>query len=56
MAPRLLEHYRTEIVEKLTTEFSYQNVNQVPKIEKVVINIKTFSDGHAPPDRVLAGV
>lgn len=24
--------------------------------EKVVINIKTFSDGHAPPDRVLAGV
>lgn len=24
--------------------------------EKVVINIKTFSDGHAPPDRVLVGV
>lgn len=24
--------------------------------EKVVINIKTFTDGHAPPDRVLAGV
>jgi glyoxylate reductase len=21
--------------------------------EKVIINIKTFSDGHAPPDRVL---
>jgi glyoxylate reductase len=21
--------------------------------EKVLINIKTFSDGHAPPDRVL---
>ena len=21
--------------------------------EKVVINIKTFTDGHAPPDRVL---
>jgi glyoxylate reductase len=21
--------------------------------EKVVLNIKTFSDGHAPPDRVL---
>ena len=39
MAPRLLERYRTEIVEKLTTEFSYRNVNQVPKIEKVVINM-----------------
>jgi large subunit ribosomal protein L5 len=39
MAPRLLERYRTEIVEKLTTEFSYQNVNQVPKVEKVVINM-----------------
>jgi glyoxylate reductase len=24
--------------------------------EKVVINIKTFADGHAPPDRVLVGV
>lgn len=24
--------------------------------EKVVINIKTFADDHAPPDRVLAGV
>lgn len=24
--------------------------------EKVVINIKTYADGHAPPDRVLVGV
>jgi glyoxylate reductase len=22
--------------------------------EKVIVNIKTFVDGHAPPDRVLA--
>ena len=24
--------------------------------EKVIINIKTFVDGHAPPDRVLANL
>jgi glyoxylate reductase len=24
--------------------------------EKVIINIKTFIDGHAPPDRVHAGM
>jgi len=24
--------------------------------EKVIINIKTFADGHAPPDRVIAGL
>jgi glyoxylate reductase len=24
--------------------------------EKVIINIRTFTDGHAPPDRVLVGV
>ena len=24
--------------------------------EKVIINIRTFTDGHVPPDRVLVGV
>jgi glyoxylate reductase len=24
--------------------------------EKVIINIKTFADGHRPPDRVLAAM
>jgi glyoxylate reductase len=24
--------------------------------EKVIINIKTFADGHRPPDRVLEGM
>jgi glyoxylate reductase len=23
--------------------------------EKVIINVKTFTDGHRPPDRVLPG-
>ncbi len=39
MTPRLLERYRSEIVPKLQGEFSYQNVHQVPRVEKVVVNI-----------------
>jgi len=39
MMPRLLERYRSDIVSKLRTEFSYQNVHQVPKLEKVVLNV-----------------
>ena len=39
MAPRLLERYRSEVVEKLSKEFGYQNVHQVPRLEKVVVNM-----------------
>ena len=39
MQPRLLERYKSEVVPKLTDEFSYKNVNQVPKLTKVVVNI-----------------
>ena len=39
MTPRMLERYRSEIVPKLRTEFSYKNVNQVPRVEKVVVNV-----------------
>ncbi|MDJ0865147.1 MAG: 50S ribosomal protein L5 [Myxococcota bacterium] len=39
MRPRLLERYRSEIVGKLSEEFSYGNVNQVPRLEKVVVNM-----------------
>ena len=31
--------YRTEIVPKLQTEFSYKNLHQVPRVEKVVVNV-----------------
>jgi large subunit ribosomal protein L5 len=37
--PRLRKRYEDEIVPKLQTEFGYKNVNQIPKVEKVVINI-----------------
>ena len=39
MAPRLLDLYRTEVIPKLSKEFGYRNVNQVPKLTKIVVNI-----------------
>ena len=37
--PRLKEQYRSESISALTEEFGYQNVMQVPKVEKVVVNM-----------------
>lgn len=39
MKPRLLEKYRQEVVPQLKQEFGYRNVMQIPKLEKVVVNI-----------------
>ena len=39
MAARLLEYYKKEVVKKLMKEFGYKNIYQVPKIEKIVINV-----------------
>jgi large subunit ribosomal protein L5 len=39
MTPRLLERYRSEIVAKLSQEFGFKNVHQVPRLEKVVVNM-----------------
>jgi large subunit ribosomal protein L5 len=39
MAARLQERYRQEVVGKLSQEFGYENVHQVPKVEKVVVNM-----------------
>ena len=36
---RLKEMYLNEIVDKMTTKFGYKNVMEVPKLEKVVINM-----------------
>jgi len=36
--PRLKQKYRAEIVPALREEFSFANVNQVPRIVKVVVN------------------
>ncbi|PFG18942.1 50S ribosomal protein L5 [Serinibacter salmoneus] len=39
VAPRLRERYRAEIVPALREEFSFANVNQVPGLVKVVVNM-----------------
>lgn len=39
MAARLLERYQSEVIPKLSKEFGYKNVNQVPKVTKIVVNI-----------------
>jgi large subunit ribosomal protein L5 len=38
MTQRLKKHYVDNIVPKLMQTFKYQNIHQVPKIEKIVIN------------------
>lgn len=39
MLPRLQERYRQDVVPALTKEFSYDNIMQVPKVTKIVLNI-----------------
>jgi len=36
--PRLKEEYNTRVIKALTEEFSYKNVMQVPKLQKIVIS------------------
>ena len=38
-APRLLESYRSDVVPAMMQEFGYKSVMQVPRIQKVVVNI-----------------
>ena len=39
MTPRLKEKYKNEIVPAMMKEFSYKNIMQVPKLQKVVLNV-----------------
>lgn len=39
MIPRLFEKYRSEIAGRLEKEFGYKNMMEVPKIDKIVVNI-----------------
>jgi large subunit ribosomal protein L5 len=39
MAPRLKERYLKEILPELQRQFSYGNVMQVPRVEKITVNI-----------------
>lgn len=48
--PRLKEKYQKEIVPALQKELDYKNINQVPRIEKVVVNMGV---GEAATDKKL---
>ncbi|MCX8014779.1 MAG: 50S ribosomal protein L5, partial [candidate division WOR-3 bacterium] len=37
--PRLKELYLTKVRKSLMQKFGYKNIHQIPKIEKVVINV-----------------
>jgi len=39
MKPRLKEHYDTKLKSSLMEEFGYKNVMEVPRLEKIVINM-----------------
>jgi large subunit ribosomal protein L5 len=39
VAPRLKEMYQTEIVSKLKDELELANVNEVPRLDKIVVNM-----------------
>jgi large subunit ribosomal protein L5 len=39
MAPRLKEKYVSEVVPALTEQLEYANVNEVPRLEKIVVNM-----------------
>ncbi len=39
MAPRLKEKYNTEVVPALKEQLGYANVNEIPRLEKIVVNM-----------------
>jgi len=39
MEPRLLNHYRESVTPKLLEEFGFANIHQVPRVQKVVVNV-----------------
>jgi large subunit ribosomal protein L5 len=39
MTPRLKEKYKKDIIPAMMKEFSYKNIMQAPKVQKVVLNV-----------------
>ena len=37
---RLKEMYQNEMIDALTKKFGYKNIMEVPKLDKIVINIE----------------
>ena len=53
MTPRLKERYKNEIVAKLEKDLGIKNINQVPKLEKIVVNMGV--GGAAADSKLLDG-
>ena len=45
MTPRLKDRYKKEIIQSLMTKLNYKNINAVPKIKKIVLNMGLGQDG-----------
>ncbi len=39
MKPRLQEHYEQRVRPQLAKEFGFKNVHQIPRLEKIVVNV-----------------
>ena len=50
MEPRLLRHYKAQVRPRLAEKYQWTNPNQIPKIEKVVMNVGV---GEAPKNAKL---
>lgn len=61
MAARLKEQYQTEVKKKLMDRFQFKSIMQVPKLEKIVLNIG-MGEGHSnakaleAAEKELAGI
>ncbi len=50
MPPRMKDRYETEVIPSLREHFGYANIMQVPRLEKIVVNIgmgEALTDGNA---------
>ena len=45
MTPRLQEKYKNEVVQAMVEKFGYKNIMEVPKLEKIVINMGVGEEG-----------
>jgi len=39
VSPRLVDKYKSDVIPALTKQFSYKNANQVPRLQKIVVNM-----------------
>ena len=45
---RLNDFYKAEVAPALMTKFGYKSVMQIPKLDKIVINVGAFAELRSP--------